>query len=209
MPRIFSQTQYRYHKLYSQGTTKPEKFKVCVIGKARAGKTTVIKTLCNIDWRKGGDDERTASMDVSLANVKFAGELVFCDFAGQSFFHKTHGLFFSESTTAFLLVVDLTKNDDDLQRSSHYFCSYVKCSVVFTEKAYFLVIGSKSDMLSSRLETLRVRVRHLVTYLRLTFGRWFNFCEDFFVLNCRDRSSRTLNLLRKAIGDVKALVIKV
>ncbi|XP_065835304.1 death-associated protein kinase 1-like isoform X2 [Oscarella lobularis] len=203
-----SWTSYRYYELYSRGTTKPEKLKVCVIGEARAGKTTLIKTLRNINWRKGGDDERTASMEVSVAKVKSAGELVFCDFAGQSFFHKTHGLFFSESTTAFLLVADLTKSDNDLLRSSHYFCSFVKCSVIFTEKAYFLVIGSKSDMLSVRLETLQIRLRHLVTYLRLTFGRWFIFCEDFFVLNCRDRSSKTLSHLRKNIGLVKALAIK-
>ena len=199
--------KYRYDKLYSQGTTKPTKIKVCVIGKAEAGKTTLIKTLKNIYWKNGGHDKRTAGMDLSAAKIKSAGDVVFCDFAGQEFFHKTHGLFFSESTTVFLLVVDLTKEENELKTWSHYFCSFVKCSLVLNEKANFVVVGSKKDL----LPTAKVgedKLQKVFTYLTLKFGRWFNFYKNF-VLNCRDRKSSDLDLLREAISDVKALTIEV
>ncbi|XP_065830423.1 uncharacterized protein [Oscarella lobularis] len=199
--------KYRYAKLYSQGTTKQTKIKVCVIGKAEAGKTTLIKTLKNIYWKNGGDDKRTAGMDVSAAKIKSAGDVVFCDFAGQEFFHKTHGLFFSESTTVFLLVVDLTKDENELKTWSHYFCSFVKCSVVLNEKANFVVVGSKRDLLP--IATVgETKLQQVFTYLRLNFGPWFNFYKRYFVLNCRDRKSSDLDLLREAISEVKALTIK-
>ncbi|XP_065844984.1 death-associated protein kinase 1-like isoform X2 [Oscarella lobularis] len=200
-------TSYRYSKLYSHGTTKPTKIKVCVVGKERAGKTTLIKTLQNIDWREGGDDVRTASMDVTAATVDSAGELVFCDFAGQPFFYKTHGLFFSETTTMFLLVVDSTQSCDQLRESSHFILSFVKCSGAFTEKANVLVLGSKKDLLSD-LKCGEVRFRRLFRYLKITFGAWFNFQENYFLLNCRDRSSNQLGLLRKAIGVAKEKTIE-
>ncbi|XP_065831509.1 uncharacterized protein [Oscarella lobularis] len=201
-------TKHRYNKLYSQGTTKQTKIKVCVIGKAKAGKTTLIKTLKNIYWKDGGDDKRTAGMDLSAAKIKSAGEVVFCDFAGQEFFHKTHGLFFSESTTIFLLVVDLREDDlEELKRRSRYFCSFVKCSVVLKEKANFVVVGSKSDLIPIA-KIGESKLRQVCTYLSLNFGPWFNFYGKHFVLNCRDRTSSDLDLLRKAISEVKELTIK-
>ena len=149
-------------------------------------------------------------MEVTKTAIKSAGEIVFCDFAGQSYFHKTHGLFFSESTTAFLLLVNLTKSNSELQESSFYFCSFVKCSVGLTElkKAFVIVIGSRKDALQN-LENGEIKLRQLVVNLRKTYGRWFIFYEKHFVLNCRKRSSKTLNLLKHAIGKVKTLVIEV
>ena len=206
----FFQVQYRYYELYSKGTTKPKRIKICVIGEGKAGKTTLIKTLQNTDWRKGGDNRRTTSMDVSMATIKSSGEVVFCDFAGQPYFHKTHGLFFSESTTAFLLVVDLKKSYSELHESSFYFCSFVKCSVGLTElkKAFVIVTGSRKDELSN-LENGERKLRQLAVNLRQTYGRWLNIYEKYFVLNCRDRKAKSLDLLKQAIAEVKMLVIEV
>ena len=207
---FFFQIKYRYYELYSQGTTKAKRIKICFIGDERAGKTTLIKTLQDIDWKKGGDDRRTASMEVSKAVIKSVGEIVFCDFAGQHHFHKTHNLFFSEFTTAFLLVVDLTKDYSELEKSSFYFCSFAKCSVGLTEltKAFVIVIGSRKDMLKN-LENGEKKMRQLVASLRQTYGRWFKFYKNSFVLNCRERRSKTLDLLKQALGEVKARVIEV
>ncbi|XP_065835673.1 uncharacterized protein [Oscarella lobularis] len=201
--------QYRYRELYAQGTTKPNAVKICLIGEARAGKTTLIKSLRDVDWKDGGDDRRTASVDVTKTNVKSMGELVFCDFAGQPFFHKTHGLFFSTSSTIFLLVVDVTLDDEKLRRSSHYWISFVKCSVSLSGKAYVLVIGSRKDLLpQSSLTTAQMRISSLVAYLKSTFGRWFNFSENSFVLNCRQRRSIEISLLWQTLRKVKSNTLK-
>ena len=174
-----------------------------------AGKTTLIRSLQNIDSKEKDLDDRTYVIDVSNATIEFAKEVVFYDFAGHPLFHKMHGLFFPESTTAFLLVVDLTKSDVELQTSSYYFCSFMKCSVGFTKlkKAYVIVIGSRKDMLQN-LESGKIKLRQLVATLQLAFGRWFNFHEHF-VLNCCERGSQSLDLLKQAIGNVKMIAMKV
>ena len=149
-------------------------------------------------------------MEVSKTAIKSVGDAIFCDFAGQPYFHKTHGLFFSESTTVFLLVVDLTKSNSELQESSFYLCAFVKCSVGLTElkKAFLIVIGSRKDELQN-LENGEMKLRELVVNLRQTYGRWFSVHAKSFVLNCRERSSKTLELLKQAIREVKTLVIEV
>ena len=116
---------------------------------------------------------RTASMAVTTVTVDSAGELVFCDFAGQPFFYKTHGLFFSETTTMFLLVVDLTQSYDELRESSHFILSFAKCSGAFTKKANVLVSGSKKDLLSD-WKSGENQFRRLFRYLQITFGAWFD-----------------------------------
>ncbi|XP_065835879.1 uncharacterized protein [Oscarella lobularis] len=200
--------QYRYRELYAQGTTKPDKIKVCVVGDARAGKTTLIKSLRNVHW-EGGDDRRTASVDVTVAKVKSAGELMFCDFAGQPFFHKTHGLFFSASSTAFLFVVNLTIDEEELKRSSHYWASFVKCSVFLVGKAYAVVVGSKKDLLPrSHVGEAEAKLKRLVTYLQTMFGEWFEFVNNGFVLDCRQRSSKELIAFLKTLREVKSLSLK-
>ncbi|XP_065835183.1 death-associated protein kinase 1-like isoform X2 [Oscarella lobularis] len=201
--------QYQYQELYAQGTIRPNKIKVCVIGEARAGKTTLIKSLRNVNWQEGGDDQRTASVDVTVADTKFAGELVFCDFAGQPFFHKTHGLFFSATSTIFLLVVDLNEDEDEMRRSSHYWASFVKCSVFLAKKAYVVVIGSKRDELSrSNLDSAETKLKNLVRYLQATFGQWFEFVDDVFLLNCREKSSKQLKSFQRILGEVKCRALK-
>ena len=164
----------------------------------------------NIDSGEGDDDQRTASVDVTTAKIESVGELVFFDFAGQPFFHKTHGLFFSTSSTIFLLVVDVTLDDKELRRSSHYWASFVKCSVSLSGKGHVLVIGSRKDKLSqSSLKTAETNLTSLVAYLQATFGQWFNFSSTLFVLNCCQRRSNEMSLLRQTLSDVKILALEV
>ncbi|XP_065835188.1 death-associated protein kinase 1-like isoform X2 [Oscarella lobularis] len=205
---IGSWAQYHYRELYSLGTTKPNTIKVCVIGDAKAGKTTLVRSLQNIEWQE--DDKRTVSIDITAANVESAGDLIFCDFAGQPLFHKTHGLFFSESSAIFLLVVDLTKTKEELIATGDYWASFVKCSVCLSGQACnVVVIGSKKDKLRyEALETAKRTMRDLVKHLQITFGKWFKFHDKFFVLNCRERYSGKVTLLRKIIGDTKGLALK-
>ena len=107
----------------------------------------------------------------------------------------------------FLLVVDTTQTYDDLKQTSHYFCSFYKSSVVFNQRPYVVVAGSKIDLLHC-LDVGRTKLQQLIEYLRRTFGSWFDFYQDPFVLDCR-LESKALECLRNAIEEVVALSIEV
>ena len=136
---------------------------------------------------------------------------MFCDFAGYPFFHQTHGLFFPQSSAIFLLVVDLTCDKESMKRSSHYWASLVKCSSVFhAGKRHSLVIGSRKDFLSqSGLDRAITKLNELVAYLQTTFGQWFEFSGNAFFLNCRERGSKEMSVLRETLRAMKRRALKV
>ena len=191
------------------GTTKPDRMIVCVIGNARSGKTTLVQSLRGIEWKEG-KEERTAGVDITVADVESAGELVFCDFAGQPLFHKTHGLFFSGSSRSFLLVADLSKTKEELKTESEYWMSFLKCGVCLPGQAYVVVIGSKKDELSPvALQRAKKTIKNLVETLQILFGEWFEIYDNPFVLNCRECSSSEASELRKTLGDIKQRALEV
>ena len=174
---------------------------MCLIGNEGAGKTTLMNSL----RRKCGKtlpDPRTAGVDIITAAIDSAGELVFCDFAGQPTFHKTHGLFFSEATTIFILVVDLTMSEEELAKCALYWPSFVKCSIRMKGKAMLVLVGSRGDQ--DRGEKLKGISNHL----RINFRRWFTMGEHF-VLDCRKQESAGLQKLREYIGSLKQKCIEV
>ena len=149
---------------------------------------------------------------MTVANIKSAGgELVFCDFAGQRLFHKTHALFFSASSTIFFLVLDLTTSEEELKKSSGYWTSFIKCSVfLLGEKAHVVVIGSKKDLRSPSNVDKREIVGNVLQYLQANFGQWFNFYDErLFVLNCRNLKSKNLDNLKGALGKLKRRSLEV
>ena len=191
---------------------------MCLVGNGGAGKTTLMKSLQRKEeermfllesYLRVGDSTnpslRTAGVDVVKAMVDGAGEVVFCDFAGQSNFHKTHSLFLSESNTLYLLVVDLTEPEQRMRfRSSSYWLSLIKCSVGSSSKNNVIIIGSRGDKTDGR-----DAMKRLLTSLKAKFGKYFIFSDETFVLDCRVSASETMQRLRGHIGQLKAESIKV
>jgi len=201
---VFSCTQrtHRYAKLYELGQVKPTTIKVCFIGDAKAGKTTLMYSL----QRKHSPklkEERTAGMDIVKAKIDEAGDVVFCDFAGQTNFYKTHSLFFAESTTIYVLVVDLTKGDRELVQSSSFWLSFVKCSVGSSSKYIAVLVGSRGDTRNTfKLEALQ-------TSLSARFCNSFVISEKPFALDCREGKLAEMDRLRSHIYELKRSCIEV
>ncbi|XP_065840990.1 serine/threonine-protein phosphatase 6 regulatory ankyrin repeat subunit B-like isoform X2 [Oscarella lobularis] len=190
----------RYRKLFEKGRKKPSRVKVCLIGNGGAGKTTLMNSLRRIS-RTMSPDARTAGVDIITATIDSAGELIFCDFAGQPTFHKTHGLFFSEATTIFVLVVDLTMSEEELDKCAFYWLSFVKCSIRMKGKAMLVVVGSRGDQDSGE------KLTGISNHLRIKFKKWFTL-RQHFVLDCREQESVRLQKLREYIGSLKQECIK-
>ena len=174
---------------------------MCLIGNGGAGKTTLMNSLRRIS-RTMSPDARTAGVDIITATIDSAGELIFCDFAGQPTFHKTHGLFFSEATTIFVLVVDLTMSEEELDKCAFYWLSFVKCSIRMKGKAMLVAVGSRGDQDSGE------KLTGISNHLRIKFKKWFTL-KQHFVLDCREQESVRLQKLREYIGSLKQECIKV
>ena len=194
--------------------TKPSKIKVCLIGDGGAGKTTLMKSLqCKQTkgdlFLKSGirvedstnPDLRTAGVDVVTAIVDGAGEVVFCDFAGQPNFHRTHSLFFSRSNSLYLLVVDLTESEPKIYSRLSYWLSLMKCSIKSSSNINVIIIGSRGDKTDGRDV-----MKRLLNSLKAKFETYFNFFDQTFILDCRLSRSEAMQSLR---GQLKKKCIEV
>ena len=199
------------------GTKKPSKIKVSLIGAAGAGKTTLINSLrrrrieaeltlvSEVHVDESSDASlRTAGIDIIQATIDEVGEVVFCDFAGQPNFHKTHSLFFSESTTVYLLVVNLEKSEQELFSSSMYWLSLTKCSLGSSKNNCVLLIGSRGDKVDGR-----GMLRRLKTSLKSKFEKYFEFSSENFIMDCRHSSTAVMHNLRQHILRLKTEIIEV
>ncbi|XP_065838290.1 ankyrin repeat and KH domain-containing protein 1-like isoform X3 [Oscarella lobularis] len=206
----------QYSRLEDGGTKKPSKIKVCLIGAAGAGKTTLMQSLrrkrieaelvsvSEVHVDESSDPNlRTAGIDIIQATIDEVGELVFCDFAGQPNFHKTHSLFFSGSTTVYLLVVNLEKSEQELFSSSLYWLSLTKCSIGSSNNSCVVLIGSRGDKVDGR-----GMLRRLKTSLMSKFEKYFEFSSENFILDCRRSSSPDMHSLRKLIYRLKTIIIE-
>ncbi|XP_065826994.1 death-associated protein kinase 1-like isoform X2 [Oscarella lobularis] len=206
----------RYSKLKELGETKPSKIKVCLIGAAGAGKTTLMNSLrrkqleealssvSEVQVDESSDPSlRTAGIDIIATTIDEAGDVVFCDFAGQPNFHKTHGLFFSESTTIYLLVVNLEEPDEELYSSSLYWLRLTKCSIGSSTNNSVVIIGSRGDKTDGRRILRRLRIS-----LKSKFEELFDFSSEPFILDCRLSTSAGMQNLRKAISELKTKSIE-
>ena len=147
---------------------------------------------------------RTAGINIIEARIDKAGEVVFCDFAGQPNFHKTHSLFFSESTTIYLLVVNLEGSDEELYLSSLYWLSLTKCSIGSSTNNCVVLIGSRGDKVSKRELLTRLQ-----RSLQSKFEKCFEFSSKHFIMDCRDSTSPVMQSLREHIYCLKTKIIKV
>ncbi|XP_065839246.1 death-associated protein kinase 1-like isoform X2 [Oscarella lobularis] len=199
----------RYSKLEELGESKPSKIKVCLIGKVGAGKTTLMNSLRRMQSEEASsvslqvqssDPKRTAGIDIITAAIDEAGDVVFCDFAGQPNFHKTHSLFFSESTTIYLLVVDVTNSKQEIYLSSLYWLSLTKCSIGSSTNNSIVLIGSRGDKTTDGSMILR----QLRTSLASKFEKFFDVFLESFILDCRVSTSVEMQKLRRVISDLKA-----
>ena len=176
--------------------------KVCLVGESGAGKTTLINSVMN-RGEKGGGVQSIA--DIFTADTTFAGKLLLFDSACLQFFYKMLGPWFSASSTIFILVVDLTRGEEELRRSSHYWVSFLKRSIFPSEKAHLVVIGSKLDRVGYSFGA--AVLNSLVSYLQATFGYWFYV--SYHHLDCRKTQNIEFERFKQTLRRLKLFALKV
>ncbi|XP_035692592.1 protein VAPYRIN-like [Branchiostoma floridae] len=110
-------TEVSYHKLMKQsGGVKVDRFKLCICGPQEAGKSTLKESLQTGPFiaffrdRMTPDHqphEPTPGVNVGTTNIPSVGEVSVWDFAGQSEYAVTHGMFMNAENTIFVVLYSI------------------------------------------------------------------------------------------------------
>ena len=148
-------------------------------------------------------DKKTAGIVPHEFKSKTYGRVTLYDFAGQREFYGSHAALLQNaiqtSTPIFLLVVDLTKSNDDIKLNIFFWLSFLEnqCTSV-SSKPHFLVIGSHVDVLKSSGEDPRHKASFITSLLTTPQFASLEF-TGFVVIDCQYADSAGMRQLHQAL----------
>ena len=187
--------------------------KLFMVGNPSAGKSTLTKALQSEAFglkritkrivKVSGVDEKTAGIVPHEFESKTYGRVTLYDFAGQREFYGSHAALLQNaiqtSTPIFLLVVDLSKSNDDIKSKIFYWLSFLEnqCTSV-SSKPHFLVIGSHVDVLKSRGEDPKHKASFITSLLINPRFASLEF-TGFVAMDCQYADSAGMKQLHQAL----------
>ena len=187
--------------------------KLFMVGNPSAGKSTLTKALQSEAFglkritkrivKVSGVDEKTAGIVPHEFESKTYGRVTLYDFAGQREFYGSHAALLHNaiqtSTPIFLLVVDLSKSNDDIKSNIFYWLSFLEnqCTSV-SSKPHFLVIGSHVDVLKSRGEDPKHKASFITSLLINPQFASLEF-TGFVAMDCQYADSAGMKQLHQAL----------
>ena len=191
-------------------------FKVFVVGNQSAGKSTLVKALENRltdtsllgsvigRFKKvSGVELRTAGIIPTHVYSPQLGHIIICDFAGQYEYYSSHAAYLENLVSSpgvlFLLVVDISKNTEEIIRTLQYWSSFIAnlCNRCVS-MPQIIVAGSHADVVKSQGE-------HPSELLAFAFDRLdgslsSSLKESNVVLNCTQAASPSLTSISSIIA---------
>ena len=208
----FSFFHSQFAHLYATGTVCLECLKICFLGEELAGKTTLAKAIKRT-WlqhlfsadEKAADTntakERTAGMKIYEAYVSSLGHVLLCDFAGQEYFDRTHALFFDESNSLNIMVVNGLLDKYDMLKQCRRWASFLIAASPSGAIPVVVIVVSRGDICGdARVKAITGVV---VKELRAMFDGELNIQERFFILDCRKSQSTGMVEFRRFLGVLK------
>ena len=187
--------------------------KLFMVGNPSAGKSTLTKALQSEAFglkrftqrilKVSGVDEKTAGIVPHEYESKTYGRVTLYDFAGQREFYGSHAALLQNaiqtSTPIFLIVVDLSKSNDDIKRNVFYWLSFLEnqCTSV-SSKPHFFVIGSHADILKSRGEDPNHKASFMTSLLTTPRFASLEF-TGFVTMDCQYADSAGIRYLHQAL----------
>lgn len=200
--------------------------RVFVVGHPSSGKSTLVKALQPEQgaMRKSivrrykkvtGVMPQTAGIiPTEIESPEFGRVLIF-DFAGHSEYYGSHAALLECSNTSsaplFLLVVDLSESDSDIQTKIRFWLSFLESHrISTTSHPHVLIVGSHKDVLKkelradyktkvSAIESFAHRIVSTSTSLRMV---------GFFATDCRDprKQTKLRHSLKKSCDELRCNV---
>ncbi|XP_065839693.1 death-associated protein kinase 1-like isoform X2 [Oscarella lobularis] len=216
--RVFLQEKYihsRFSSLLSDEKVKPGGVKLCLVGNAKVGKTTLLNALQRIGIKPVAEADRTAGVDVYSVLIPVAegtseGMLAW-DFAGQEEFHGAHAIFFNPTLTIFLLVLDVRKGEALMEQEARFWLAFLKvvCRRVGGEvmKPEVIIIGNKRVEQKTDDWTPSFQLKRIHNTMRIEFEATFNL-DHCLEIDCNEEWSFSVNKLRQILKDLKRKCIE-
>ena len=217
---MYEQVKQKYKELYAEGTVPLGAVKICFIGSAGAGKTTLMESMLR-KWFKrlfGSKEDQadepdrvdlhTVGVNFQSVNVPGLGDCLLFDFAGQKRFHKTHGLLFPATKSVFILLVNLMMGKDEMLKRAKYWLSFLRACFDESVKPVVVMAASRGDRCSENSEE-RVAFSSVVEYLRELFNDKVIIKESSVVLDCRKSRSAAMQQLKDLLDVVRTEIIEV
>ncbi|XP_065839216.1 death-associated protein kinase 1-like isoform X2 [Oscarella lobularis] len=124
----------RFSVLQQREKVRPDSIKFCVVGSEKAGKTTLVNSLLQLNEPPPKDEDRTPGVDIHNCENEEVGKGSWWDFGAQPTFHSAHGLFFQKSNTVFTLVLPIrgkvsSETIRRLLEEGQFWCAFTKASM--------------------------------------------------------------------------------
>ena len=135
--------------------------KLILTGDSGAGKTSLTELIVRLATHSSTAIECVADVQCFTAGIvphhiqsELLGNFVVYDFAGQQEYYSSHAAVLEhvmqKSAVMFLCLVDLSKSNESICQSLHYWLSFINnacCSVAI--RSHVAIIGSHSDLIES------------------------------------------------------------
>ena len=143
--------------------------KLIITGDSGAGKTTIAEVIVRLASRTAVESEYVTNVKLCTTGIiphhiqsEQFGNYVIYDFTGQQEYYSSHDAVLEQvmrrSAAIFVCVVDLSKTDEKIRESLHYWLSFIDNACRTTEgKSHVLIVGSHADQITFSMELERKR----------------------------------------------------
>lgn len=192
--------------------------KICFIGPAEAGKTTLCKAIERGRLKSfvaaeenaketGLLEERTIGMEAYEVTIPSVGHVFLCDFAGQEYFHGTHDVFFDPVNTFYIVLVNGRDSEKKILQYCHHWLAFLSSSLPPHSIPVVVMVMSRGDLFPQR--QLHDLMQKVVRQMRIKFHSQLNIQHQFFILDCRKSWSNQMKLFKSFIAQIKNKLLQV
>ncbi|XP_078614272.1 death-associated protein kinase 1-like [Branchiostoma floridae x Branchiostoma japonicum] len=201
-------TEVSYHKLMKQsGGVKVDRFKLCICGPQEAGKSTLKESLQTGPFiaffrdRMTPDHqphEPTPGVNVGTTNIPSVGEVSVWDFAGQSEYAVTHGMFMNAENTIFVVLYSIMDDIRTQEKKVHWWLCFIK-SCNAKSKPNVILVASHADLADAGHQ----KASSLLELMTSEFKDHLDISDEVFLLDCRKTRKTDMRRLKDLLTRIK------
>ncbi|XP_072040111.1 uncharacterized protein [Amphiura filiformis] len=203
----------RYNKLSEEtGTCKVRAVKLFLCGDPAAGKTTLKRSLTNgrvaswLNLPQHTPHIATPGVNVGLQLIRDVGLFVVWDMAGQIEYHVTHAMLLGSSSGVFIVVFDISKTFEEIQKRLMYWLCFIKAGhdPSHKQKPTIVIVGTHIDHFKDKdeAESVKESAEDLLRRFIKQFEQFLVIRNELVLVDGRFSRSRELAYLKSIIKEL-------